>query len=227
MIEKAENTTIIFSYCKGGSHEEYTCIQLSRKCLRIDSEDSDSDASLRSISDEDMYEYIEVGDPTEYVMTKPLQPLELVVDSLKPAVYYDFIIASKNKVGWTVKPDQSMLRIRTSSAPPQSMEAPSPVRTTCHSIQMSWKMPKNDNGERVLSFELQHRRARGGVWKTTCTVASVVFEFNLVQLGPDEGYKFRIRSKNVCGWSAFSPETSKIRSNAAASVKEHGRATYI
>ena len=206
-----------------------SCTELSRKPIHhenvdTDDEDEDSNESIKSLNDDDMYEYIPTENAVDFELSKDLNNgnLEIEVDSLSPAVYYDFVLSSCNKVGWTEAEDQSKIRMRTSSAPPSAMEAPIPLRTTCHSIAMAWKMPKRDNGERILSFEMQCRRASGGIFRTVCTPPCVIFEFNLQKLKPDEGYKFRIRSKNVCGWSEWSPDTNKICSNAAAVVKDWG-----
>ena len=113
-----------------------------------------------------------------------------------------------------------MLRIGH-PAPPSIRGSSIPVRTTCHSIQMSWKMQKmtTGNGFCLLNCNIEGRVGclENYLYWQAYYLSSIWFSLDQTR---DINFEYVQRTSAVS--NAFSPETSKIRSNAAASVKEHG-----
>ncbi|CAK9101712.1 Ankyrin repeat domain-containing protein 6 (Diversin) [Durusdinium trenchii] len=158
---------------------------------------------------------------------------------LEPSEVYTVRVSAWSIVGWSEPSEPSKVLV-TAPAAPCRPEPPAMVTTTNTSITLRWVHP-DENGAPIQESELQWRMAHTPYvkWSTiahpikvhqpadSCNEASssesdtddeeeplklVKFsEFTVRELAPQTFYKFRVRCRNLMGWSYFSLSSLKVR----------------
>ncbi|XP_055581897.1 usherin [Falco cherrug] len=151
---------------------------------------------------------IQNGDITKYILKLnneeyyPGKSLQMLVSNLQPYTQYDFALVACTAGGCTSSISQSVM---TMEAPPLNMEAPRLLVMGSESIEITWKLPANPNGE-ITSYELR----RDGLLVYS-GLETRYLDFTLM---PGMEYSYTVTANNSQG-SVTSP-SAQIKTNPSA-----------
>ncbi|XP_076253735.1 fibronectin type-III domain-containing protein 3A-like isoform X2 [Rhynchophorus ferrugineus] len=123
------------------------------------------------------------------------------IQDLKPGQEYSVCLQVHldELQGYATEP----VKFTTPSCEPDQPQPPKLGTKTKNSLQLRWNQV-NDNGARILSYNLEYDAGKGGEFEEVHKSRGRTHHFTLQKLQPDTAYKFRLAVVNEVGKSAYS-----------------------
>ena len=124
---------------------------------------------------------------------------------------YEFQMRAQNELGWNAWSTSQTATI--TQAAPAKPRAPVLRRRQSGEINASWTAP-NANGAVITAYQLQYKLSTAAGWTTA---SSTITRTNYTVTGLTNGltYNFRVRARNLGGWSQYSDTSSLAPANPA------------
>ena len=159
--------------------------------------------------------------------------LNYAAKKLEPGTEYKYRVRCRNWVGWSPLTDSSSTLI-TQPIEPDQPRFPVKVDAfnTPHSVGVSWEAPKT-NGAPIIEYQLDMKQlsvdlsytAAGGldgpedgpetrvVYDWTAMMCADAMKHCVENLDPGIKFSFRVRCRNLVGWSLWSETSSVLRTD--------------
>ena len=124
---------------------------------------------------------------------------------------YEFQMRAQNELGWNTWSTSKTATITQNV--PSTPGAPILRRRQSGEINAAWTAP-NANGAAITAYQLQYKLSTAAGWTTA---SSTITGTNYTVSGLTNGltYNFRVRARNVGGWSQYSDTSSLSPANPA------------
>ncbi|RDD36853.1 Titin [Trichoplax sp. H2] len=118
----------------------------------------------------------------------------ITITGLEDNTEYEFKVAAHNRRCWgpSYEAIEMTLRLAEPSMPTELF-----LRSTDHSITVSWKPPTNDHGRKVTEYRLEYRMVGDANW---ITIDNATTPYTLSQLTYNKEYQIQVSAKNQIGW---------------------------
>ena len=117
---------------------------------------------------------------------------------------YEFQMRAQNELGWNTWSTSQTTTI--TQAVPSTPGAPILRRRGSGGINASWRAP-NANGSPITAYQLQYKLSSAAGWTTaSSTITGTNYTVTGLTIGAT--YDFRVRARNVGGWSQYSDSSS-------------------
>jgi hypothetical protein len=144
-----------------------------------------------------VWELLETGVPQLYYQTS----VGLIPDQI-----YSFKLIARNSVGYS--PYSEVVSIRAARVPdiPQFL-ANLPLITTAYQIGVNWQEGVYNGGSIVLDYELVYKDQASTDAYIVWDAANTDLTQTITSLTPSHVYLFKVRARNVVGYSAYTEPT--------------------
>ena len=117
---------------------------------------------------------------------------------------YEFQMRAQNELGWNTWSTSKTATITQNV--PSKPGAPILRRRGSGGINASWRAP-NANGAAITAYQLQYKLSSAAGW-TTASSTITGTNYTVTGLTIGSTYDFRVRARNVGGWSQYSDSSS-------------------
>ena len=133
---------------------------------------------------------------------------------------YEFQMRAQNELGWNTWSTSQTTTI--TQAVPSTPGAPILRRRGSGGINASWRAP-NANGSPITAYQLQYKLSSAAGW-TTASSTITGTNYTVTGLTIGSTYDFRVRARNVGGWSQYS-DTSSLATASSPGAPTWGNFT--
>ena len=124
---------------------------------------------------------------------------------------YEFQMRAQNELGWNTWTTSQTTTL--TQAAPAKPRAPVLRRRGSGEINASWTAP-NANGAAITAYQLQYKLSTAAGW-TTASSSLTGTNYTVTGLTNGLTYNFRVRARNLGGWSQYSDTSSLAPANPA------------
>jgi hypothetical protein len=139
--------------------------------------------------------------------------------SLQSNTKYRFRIRAENQYGISLPLEMdSPITAKFPFNVPEAPQKPQAADTDMGSATVSWLRPLSDGGAKIQGYSLEYRDVRDKDWRKANEYLIKETSFKLHGLTVGDEYEFRIKAKNVAGFSKPSPASSRVKLKGAFGV---------